>query len=186
MNPLSEKEQQLMAAIQDGLPLTSRPYLALAQQLMMSEQEVINTVSNWLQSGLVKRLGLVVNHHRVGYSHNAMVVWDIPDDIVDNIGKRISDSGLVNLCYRRPRRLPDWPYNLFCMIHGRSRAEANDTLAQLVSHCGLEDFSHDLLFSTRQLKQCGGHYGKATPMNKEHLDKELSNTHSLDRAMKNC
>jgi len=159
----ADQQQKLRAMIQDGLPLTSEPFVSLADMLEVTDpQRIINTLQGWLDTGLIKRIGLVTNHHRIGFTSNAMVVWDVPDDKVDKVGEAFKQSGLVSLCYRRPRRLPHWPYNLFCMIHSRDRDTVADHVAQLVELCGLQAISRDVLFSTCQFKQKGGHYTRAS------------------------
>ncbi|UZE97514.1 siroheme decarboxylase subunit beta [Alkalimarinus alittae] len=158
---LSERQQQaLKCAIQEGLPIDARPYLVLANIIGGNEQQVINCIEEWINNGLIKRFGLVIKHHKLGYNANAMVVWNVPDQQVDEIGERIKQSGLVTLCYRRPRRLPEWNYNLFCMIHGKDRNQVLDQLNQLKDACQLSDIKHDILFSYKQFKQCGGRFHK--------------------------
>ncbi len=152
------QQQALKCAIQSGLPVDSRPYLTLANIIGGSEQQVITCIEEWINNGLIKRFGLVVKHHKLGYNANAMVVWNIPSHLVDEIGERIKQSGLVTLCYRRPRRLPDWNYNLFCMIHGKDRGQVLQQLNQLIKTCQLTEIEHDILFSYKQFKQCGGRF----------------------------
>jgi DNA-binding Lrp family transcriptional regulator len=152
--------EALKAAIQDGLPLTERPYLTLATALGCTEQQIMRQIQFWLDSGYIKRMGLVVKHRSLGYDANAMVVWNIPDAQLEDIARRISQTDCVSLCYERPRRLPDWPYNLFCMIHGRSRARVIEQLEALIKTEGLEHISHSVLFSYRQFKQNGGRYAR--------------------------
>lgn len=152
------QQQALKCAIQEGLPIDSRPYLVLANLIGGTEDAVIQCIEEWIANGLIKRFGLVIKHHNVGYNSNAMVVWNVSDDIVDELGERIKQSGLVTLCYRRPRRQPDWNYNLFCMIHGKNRDQVLGQLETLIESCQLKDVEHDVLFSYKQFKQCGGHY----------------------------
>ena len=109
--------------------------------------------------GVIKRFGVVVRHHELGYRANAMVVWDIPDERVRDIGQQLGDFAFVTLCYRRPRRLPVWPYNLFTMIHGRDREQVLARVEELVQACGLGDVARDVLFSQRRFKQRGARYG---------------------------
>jgi DNA-binding Lrp family transcriptional regulator len=108
-----------------------------------------------IQDGMIKRFGVVVRHHELGYRSNAMVVFDLPDDVVDGIGARLAAEPGVTLCYRRRRSLPDWPYNLYCMVHGRSRDEAQPVIERLVAIAGAPA---TVLFSTRRFKQCGARY----------------------------
>ena len=155
---LSEQDRKVVAGIQSGLPLVSRPYAEIGKAIGMSETEVIERVRSLLERGLIKRMGVIVRHHELGYRANAMVVWDIPDDQVSELGQCMGCFEFVTLCYRRPRRLPDWPYNLFTMIHGRNREEVMDKLAFLIRRSHLQDISHDVLFSRRRFKQRGAVY----------------------------
>lgn len=159
--PLAEADLALIGAIQGGLPLVPRPFAALAEQLGLSESEIIERVQALHDSGVIKRLGLVVRHHELGYGANAMVVWDVPDADVSDLGRCLSKFEFVTLCYRRPRQGSDWPYNLFCMIHGRDREEVLGKVRQLVQCCGLDDIPHDVLFSVRRFKQRGARYRNA-------------------------
>lgn len=150
--------RDLIEAIQGGLPLVERPYQALAKQLELGETEVIEKLKRLISSGAIKRFGVVVRHHEVGYRANAMVVWDVPDDEVDRIGQQLGEIDCVTLCYQRPRVQPRWPYNLFCMIHGQSREEVLKCIAKLRAQHGLESVRHDILFSGKRFKQRGAHY----------------------------
>jgi len=156
---LSTHDRQLIAAIQGGLPLVSRPYAEIGLRLGLSEDEVIARIQTMLVKGTIKRLGVVVRHHELGYRANAMVVWDVPDEQVDAVGRRLGAVDFVTLCYRRPRCMPDWPYNLFCMIHGKNRDSVRRNIEILVSRCSLEGIPHAVLFSTRRFKQRGACYG---------------------------
>ena len=155
---LNRADQRLIAAIQCGLPLVSRPFAEIAATIGMSEGEVIERIRALLADGTIKRLGVVVRHHELGYRANAMAVWNVPDEQVDELGRRIGEVEFVTLCYRRPRRLPDWPYNLFSMIHGQDRNAVLHNIERLIALCGLEEIPHEILFSRRRFKQCGAHY----------------------------
>ncbi|RMG38433.1 MAG: Lrp/AsnC family transcriptional regulator [Gammaproteobacteria bacterium] len=152
------RDTALIAAIQEGLPLDPRPWAVIGERLGMSEAEVMARVRRMQERDLIKRLGVVVRHRRLGYRANAMVVWDIPDEQVAEIGRCFGRFDFVTLCYRRPRRLPEWRYNLFTMIHGRDREQVMDRVSWLAAACGLEDVPHEVLFSRRSFKQCGAHY----------------------------
>jgi len=151
----------LVQAVQDGLPLVPRPYAAIGERIGLAEPEVRLRLARLLERGDIRRLGVVVRHRELGYRANAMVVWDIPNERVAELGRAIGAQPFVTLCYRRPRRLPQWPYNLFCMIHGRSRDRVLLNLEQLVECCGLQDIGHRVLFSRRRFKQCGARYSRA-------------------------
>lgn len=151
-------ETALVGAIQHGLPLVSRPYAEIGSGIGLTETEVIAGLECLLREGVVKRMGIVVRHHELGYRANAMVVWDIPDNLVSELGHLIGSFDFVTLCYRRPRRLPVWDYNLFTMIHGRQRDEVLELVAKLREQCGLENIAYEVLFSCRRFKQRGARY----------------------------
>lgn len=155
---LSEQDCQLIAAIQGGLPMDPRPYAVVAEQIGMSEAQVIARVGEMQESGVIKRMGVVVRHHELGYVANAMVVWNVPDGRMDEVGTALGSQPCVTLCYQRPRRLPEWPYNLFCMIHGRSRESVLSLIEHMVDGLGLQDIEHQVLFSGRRFKQRGARY----------------------------
>lgn len=151
-------QRQLIEVLQHGLPLVHRPYAAIAEQIGSSEQEVITCIQALQQRGDIKRFGVVVRHRKLGYQSNAMVVWNIPDERVDELGQCFGKFEFVNLSYRRPRRLPDWPYNLFCMIHGQDRDDVLRNLQHMIDSCQVGHVPHAVLFSTECYKQRGAIY----------------------------
>jgi len=155
---IDEAERRLVSVLQEGLPLFIRPFALIAERIGASEPEVLGRIGRWLEEGAIKRFGVVVRHHELGYRANAMLVHDIPDDQVSAIGRALAEEPAVTLCYRRPRRLPDWPYNLFCMIHGRERGEVETIIADLRQRHGLEAATHEVLFSLTRYKQNGARY----------------------------
>ena len=153
-----ELEDALIAAIGEGLPLVRRPYAEIAHRLGCSEAEVIDGIRNIIADGRLKRFGVIVRHRQLGYRANGMVVWDIPDERVRELGHCIGQYAFVTLCYQRPRRLPMWRYNLFCMIHGRKRSSVLRCLEKIIACHELEDIPHSVLFSGRDFKQRGARY----------------------------
>ena len=158
---LGEIDLAVIGAVQGGLPLVSRPYAVMAEQLGLEEAVLLERLAHLQDTGVIKRMGLVVRHREHGYGANAMVVWDVPDAEVAELGRCLSRFDFVTLCYRRPRQGHDWPYNLFCMIHGQDHEAVRDKVRQIVQCCGLEDIPHQLLFSRRRFKQRGAHYRNA-------------------------
>ncbi len=155
---LNESDSRLIAAIQDGLPLSARPWAEVGERIGMDEGEVIRRVKALQEQGYIKRFGLVVRHHELGYNANAMVVWDVPDERVAEVGEALGRQRCVTLCYQRPRRLPHWPYNLFCMIHGKDRQRVLDYIDQVTEELGLQEIPREVLFSGRRFKQRGAKY----------------------------
>jgi DNA-binding Lrp family transcriptional regulator len=155
---LSPQDRELVALLQEGLPLVSRPYAELAARSGLDESRVRDRIGQWLADGTIRRLGVVVRHHELGFTSNGMVVWDLPDARVEEVGRRFAAFDCVSLCYRRPRRPPAWPYNLFCMIHGRTRAAVLARVGELARVAGVEGAPHRVLFSSRRFKQRGARY----------------------------
>jgi DNA-binding Lrp family transcriptional regulator len=154
---IDSRDLELLGRIQTGLPVCPRPYAEIGRCCGMPESEVIERLARLKQQGFIKRMGVIVKHRKLGYRANAMVVWNIPDDQVKQLGVHMSRFPFVTLCYQRPRR-PGWPYNLFCMIHGKDRATVLQQLEQLADACSLAGFDHEVLFSRRCFKQRGAVY----------------------------
>ncbi|MFZ4537204.1 Lrp/AsnC family transcriptional regulator [Propionivibrio sp.] len=155
---LGELERRLVIALQEGLPLFIRPFQVLASRVGCDESEVLERISRWCEEGVIKRFGVVVRHHELGYTANAMLVQDIPDELVGPLGELLAREPGISLCYQRPRVLPDWPYNLFCMIHGQAREVVEAKIAELRERLKLTGYVHDILFSLTRFKQNDAHY----------------------------
>ncbi|WP_374266249.1 Lrp/AsnC family transcriptional regulator [Zoogloea sp.] len=155
---LSAADWRLIAALHDGLPWQPRPYRSVADAAGLDEAGVLATLSGWLADGTLRRFGVVVRHRELGYRANAMCVWAVPEADVSRLGHQLAGHDGVSLCYRRQCDAPDWPYNLFCMIHGRSREAVEARRAELATAVGLDRLPHAVLFSTDCYKQCGARY----------------------------
>ncbi|HEY0849430.1 MAG TPA: AsnC family transcriptional regulator [Bradyrhizobium sp.] len=152
---LDATDRRLIAATQGGLPLVREPYRALAGQLGLDEADVLARLQNLLECGAIRRIGAIPNHYALGLTANGMSVWDIVDDAVADVGAKVGALDFVTHCYERPRRLPLWPYNLFAMVHGRTRDEVRAKVAEIAGLVGPAARGHDVLFSTRILKKTG-------------------------------
>ncbi|HEX6141687.1 MAG TPA: hypothetical protein VFZ01_03145 [Geminicoccaceae bacterium] len=161
MIPPGAADLRLIGAIQDGLPLVRQPYALVGAGIGMSEDEVIEGIRRLIEAGVIRRMGVIVRHHELGYRANAMTVFDVPDAEVAEAGRRLAALPFVTLSYRRPRRLPLWPYNLFCMIHGKDRGEVLAQVDAATAAAGLEACAREILFSRRRFKQRGARYGIA-------------------------
>ncbi|WP_432472642.1 siroheme decarboxylase subunit beta [Amphritea sp. HPY] len=157
-NPLDPIDLALLHLMQEGLPLIPRPYAALAEELGCSEELLAERLTYLQESKQLRRSGLIIRHRPLGFKANAMVVWNLPNEQLQAIAEQLAVQPCVTLCYERPRRLPDWPYNLFTMIHGRSKEQVREQLAQIIERLDLQHIEHDLLFSETCYKQCGGRY----------------------------
>jgi DNA-binding Lrp family transcriptional regulator len=155
MTSIDAVDRAIIKATQAGLPLDPRPYDALAEQIGQAERVVMQRMRRMLAEGIIRRIGAVPNHYSLGYRANGMSVWDVVDERVADLGREVGALPFVSHCYRRPRRLPLWPYNLFAMVHGRARKEVEDQVAQIAQLLGEASRTHDVLYSTRILKKTG-------------------------------
>jgi DNA-binding Lrp family transcriptional regulator len=158
--PLHPTDRAIVRATQAGLPLCHEPYRAVAEQLGLTAEEVIRRLRSMLETGLIRRIGAVPNHYALGYRANGMSVWDVEDARLAELGPAIGALPSVTHCYRRPRRLPAWPYNLFAMVHGRTRDAVAVEVARIAALLGAACRGHDVLYSTAILKKAGLRLGE--------------------------
>jgi DNA-binding Lrp family transcriptional regulator len=153
--PLDSDDRRIIQATQAGLPLTPRPYHTIAEQLGLSADEVMARFQRMLANGIIRRIGAVPNHYALGYRANGMTVWDVPDEQIDELGRCVGQLDFVSHCYHRPRHLPEWPYNLFAMVHGRTQSQVEAQIQQIADLLGEYNQGHRTLYSTRILKKTG-------------------------------
>ncbi|MDH3659148.1 MAG: AsnC family transcriptional regulator [Alphaproteobacteria bacterium] len=152
---LDAVDRALIKATQAGLPLVPRPFELIAERVGLDEQAVMDRLERMQVAGAIRRIAAVPNHYALGYRANGMSVWDVDDQAVDRLGRKVGALAFVSHCYRRPRRLPDWRYNLFAMVHGQSRDEVEDQVGEIASLLGEAAQSHEVLYSTKILKKTG-------------------------------
>lgn len=155
-------DRRLAAWLEGGLPLVERPYDVGAAACGRGVDDVLATLRGWLEAGTLRRLGVVVRHHELGFAHNAMTVFDVPDAEVDRCGECLAAQPGVTLAYRRSRDAR-WPYNLYAMVHGRDRDEVCATIDAAARAAGLDRRPRERLFSRRRFKQQGGRYFAGAP-----------------------
>jgi siroheme decarboxylase len=148
-------DRAIVEATQGGLPLVPDPYRAVAESLGVPAEVVMRRMQAMLDNGVIRRIGAVPNHYALGYRANGMSVWDVFNEHVDELGARIGALDFVSHCYHRPRRLPDWRYNLFAMVHGHDREEVDGKVEQIAALLGNKCRAHTVLYSTKILKKTG-------------------------------
>lgn len=155
MPEADDLDRRIIVATQAGLPLVPRPYHRLAEELGTTAAEVQSRLAGMLDRGIIRRIGAVPNHYALGYRFNGMTVWDVEDARVDELGAAVGALDFVTHCYRRPRHRPDWPYNLFAMVHGPDRESAEAMVARIAALLGDACRAHEVLYSSRILKKTG-------------------------------
>lgn len=147
---LTKMEKNIIRELQAGLPLVSRPFAQLGERFGLTEQQMMAKVNELKDKGYLRRIGAALRHHRVGYVANAMIVWRIPEDVVEQVGSRLASHPHVSHCYQR-KTWPHWPYNFYTMIHRQTREECHQLAAEMAESIGINDYK--LLFSTKELKK---------------------------------
>ena len=156
---LTHREYELIVAVQDGLPHSETPYADVADRIDASPEWVVETLNRFIASDKVRRVGVVPNHYALGYTENAMTVWNVPDDQVGAVGEALGTLPFVTHCYERPRHESVWSYNLFAMVHGVSSEQCRDRIDRaretVTENLAGELRAWDTLYSTRILKKTG-------------------------------
>ncbi len=148
-------DRRIIAATQGGLPLVPEPYHQVAEELGLTADEVMDRMRRMRYAGAIRRIAAIPHHYALGFKANGMSVWDVPDGMVDELGPAVGALDFVSHSYRRPRHPPDWPYNLFAMVHGRSRGEVEEKVAVIAELLGEANRGHRILYSTQVLKKTG-------------------------------
>lgn len=152
---LTEQDKKIIRELQNGLPMVSRPFQAMAEKLHLTEEALIERIRYFKEKGQIRRFGAAVRHQDLGYVANAMVVWDVPSEKVPEVGNMMASFEEVTHCYQRPRH-QGWPYNLFTVVHGQSREECIQAAERIARRTGMERYR--LLFSTAELKKSSMRY----------------------------
>jgi DNA-binding Lrp family transcriptional regulator len=152
---MDEINRKIIAATQNGLPLTPHPYSEVGNQIGVTAEVVMDRMQEMLDNGIIRRIGIIPNHYKLGFKSNGMTVWDVPDDQIDQLGEAVGQLEFVSHCYQRPRHLPDWPYNLFAMVHGKTRNEVFTKTEEIRTLLGDAVQAYEILFSKKILKKSG-------------------------------
>ena len=152
---MDKTDRRIVEETQSGLPLTPQPWHDIARRLGLDVVDVMARVEAMQSGGVIRRIGAVPNHYKLGYRGNGMSVWDIDDADIREVGQMVGALDCVSHCYHRPRQGEDWPYNLFAMVHGHDRAEVAAKVTDIAAQLGGKQRGHKILFSTRILKKTG-------------------------------
>ncbi len=152
---MDDLDRKIITATQSGLPLVKEPYQAIARQLNIEPDLLKQRMRKMLEAGQIRRVGAVPNHYKLGYTANAMSVWNVPDEMIAELGSQLGALSFVSHCYERPRFLPEWPYNLFAMIHGKNKDEVSEKVQQVFTLLGEHCAGYELLYSKQILKKTG-------------------------------
>ncbi|MDU9005354.1 siroheme decarboxylase subunit beta [Sedimentitalea todarodis] len=152
---MSVTDRDIVSALQGGLPMVAAPYAAVAASLGLPEEDLLARLEDMQATGVIRRIAVAPNHFKLGMTANGMTVWDVEDARVAELGAQVGALPFVTHSYERPRALPDWPYNLFAMVHGTTRDQVEKKRQQIAAILGPVSRANDILYSTRILKKTG-------------------------------
>ncbi|MBF0204700.1 MAG: Lrp/AsnC family transcriptional regulator [Desulfamplus sp.] len=152
---LTKIEKKIIASLQGNIPVTSRPFLELAKEIGISEDEYLEVVENLNERGIIRRFGATLKHQNSGFKANAMVAWKVDEERVQDVGKTMASFQEVTHCYRR-NPAPTWPYNLYTMVHGPDEESCHKIAARISKATCVDEYS--LLFSKKELKKTSMNY----------------------------
>jgi len=150
-----DTDRKLISVTQSGLPIEHTPYQTIAKNVGLTQADVLQRLKRLLSSGVIRRIGAVPNHYKLGLTANGMTVWDVPDNKITKLGNLIGQLDFVSHCYQRPRHLPMWRYNMFAMVHGADKYEVHEKVKQIDNLLGNNCDAHETLFSSAILKKTG-------------------------------
>lgn len=149
---MDETDIELLKLVQDGIPLTHSPFRRLASDLEITEQEIVDRLKKLQKTGKIRRFAASIGHRAIGITANAMCVWNVPDEQIEEVGAIMAEFPEVTHCYERPR-YPDWPYNLFTMVHSYTPEDCEKVAVRISDATGIKDYT--LIFSEREFKKTG-------------------------------
>ena len=155
LSKLSLLDKDIIALISNDMPLTKRPFKDLADKLEIGEQVLLARIKSFKASGLMRKFSASLNHRKIGFRYNAMVVWLVPESFVDKAGNIMASYEQVSHCYER-KKAPDWQYNLYSMIHGRTRQDCLGVVNKIYKRIGSPEYR--ILFSSKEYKKTGARF----------------------------
>ena len=152
----TQTEHEILRIVQDTLPDSATPYADIARQAGSTEEEVLDLLKKLKKGGQIRRFGATLRHQQAGYGFNAMVAWYIEEGFdADEVGRIMARRPEISHCYLRPNCM-DWPYDMYTMIHGKSRDDCMHVVHELVEQTGVTQY--EMLFSIKELKKTSMEY----------------------------
>ncbi|OGW77300.1 MAG: hypothetical protein A3I73_01600 [Omnitrophica bacterium RIFCSPLOWO2_02_FULL_45_16] len=153
---LSKLDKAIIGLISRDIPLVKEPFRDIARTLGIKERALLKRIRFFKASGLMRKFAAILNHKKIGFRYNAMVVWNIPESIIDKAGRIMASFDEVSHCYQRKKK-HEWDYNLYSMIHGRTRKECLSVVKKISDKLS-GGFDHKALFSFKEEKKTGARY----------------------------
>ncbi len=152
---MDEIDKKIVLAFDKGVEIVERPFLNLSTELNISESEIVARLNRFKELGFIRKFSAAINHYAIGYKFNAMTVWDVDSTKLEVVAMNFKKTGFVSHCYERPKIQDVWDYNLFAMVHGKSKEEVESKIEILKSENKLHVLKMDKIYSTKILKKTG-------------------------------
>lgn len=146
----TEEDKAFIRELQKDLKIVDRPFLEPAQHLGINETQLFEKLRYYEEIGVMRRFAAILRHRQVGFTANGMIVWNVPESQIQDVGSKLGSFPQVSHCYQRPT-YSDWPYNVFSMIHCKTQDEANEMAKSIQKQIGINDYK--ILFSSREFKK---------------------------------
>lgn len=155
METLSQLDKEIVKVLQEDFPLCEEPYKVLAERVGISEEEFLQRVKELVDEKKIRKMGAVLRHREVGFKANALCAWNVPPDKLDDIAQVMSSHAAVSHCYDRTPA-PNWNYNLYTMIHAKTRDECEHIINELATMAGVNNYK--ILYTKKEWKKTGMKY----------------------------
>ena len=152
---LEEKDRKIVRALADGIPFVPKPYAVLAEKAEMEEEEFLSRLKKLKTQGILRRVGAVLQHRRAGFEANALCIWMVSENRLDEVGAAVSREPSVSHCYSR-EPVPDWPYNFYVMVHAQNREMCEEIADRIATENGLG--ARKTFYSVREWKKAAMRY----------------------------
>ncbi len=152
---LTDLEKKIIASIQGDIPICERPYREIARKIGVDEDTVLSVLKDLNDRGMIRRFGATLRHQNSGFSANAMVAWQVPEDRVEEVGQKMAENPAISHCYRRDP-VERWPYNLYTMIHAGDPETCRAIAGKISEQTGVAEYA--VLFSRKELKKTSMQY----------------------------
>jgi len=150
LQQLTDEERKVLFALQGDLPAEPRPYDSLAADAGLAVEDFLRVARGLVKAGYLRKVTALLNHYQAGFQANAMCIWDVPPERVDEAGEIMAGFDEVTHCYRRPVS-KEWRYAIFCMVHGRSRADCEEVIRRIAE--AVTPVDYQIIYSTAELKK---------------------------------
>ncbi len=147
---LTPEHIEVIKALQKDIDIVEEPFKGMTEALGMSHERLFQIAGELKESGVMRRFATILNHRKAGFGANAMSVWSVPEEEGEEVGKQLAEFSAVSHCYLRPR-YPNWPYNLFAMVHAKTQEECDTLIEEMAKETGLKEYGK--LYSTREFKK---------------------------------